>query len=154
MRFLPCLTLAIGVALVGVCATATGLVGLPEQLDLRNATRELAAVSARRQQLDRTLTLSMHSHQEKERVTREVIAGRLSLADAAACFEQARAEFRARADREAYPFGPLEEKKESWGGVILWVRAALADDPDRAATVIPRLEAEYRAYFGEEPPTS
>lgn len=71
----------------------------------------------------------------KDQIAEEVIAGRMSLAEAAARF--------GRLNRLADSV-PMDDER-LYDQVINWVHGMIWFDPDRVAVVMARLEAEYRA---------
>jgi hypothetical protein len=84
-------------------------------------------------------------------VARAVLAGRLSLPEAASQFLALRREVQA-----SYPNVPrladdLSEEEDTCREVIAWVRAELAGDPERAREVTVRLEAELDAHLRRGP---
>lgn len=103
-------------------------------------TEQLAREGRRREALDRSAAALIPASAEKERITQELIAGRLSLSEAATAFRRAEAGRATGEDDEAL-----------WARVLKWAGAALERDPARAAVVLPALEAEFRSCYGHAP---
>ncbi len=85
----------------------------------------------------------------RQRLVREVIAGRLALAEAAARFQEldlASGNFNWDRFRAAMPGASDEEKQRR--AVIEHVKSALVGDPERERAVTARLEQELRALEG------
>jgi hypothetical protein len=85
----------------------------------------------------------------KAEATREVIAGRLTLAEAAARFERLSGML---ADGEDDLSGP--DRSAMYDHVIRWVAVALPNDPDRRAQVLGRLQRERTRLEAAEAPAA
>lgn len=154
MRLLPLTAILAALAsLAGAGAVMAHLVPLSDYWDLRHSTHDLAVSTAATERLDRALDIACRRSAEKQRVTGDVIAGRLTLAEAAERFARLDAEWLDRAGPLNIIYTPPVGREPVWGSVIAWVKIALADAPDQGASVVSRLEAEYRDYFGHASPS-
>ena len=113
--------------------------------------RALLTEARRGEALDARDAVCRRYNEAKQAVTDEVIAGRLSLTEAAERFAQLGELFDADDGTLAAYKAPVGEQ-ELCGNVIVWVAASRADPTSRQASVRARLEAEYRERFGAEPP--
>jgi hypothetical protein len=108
-------------------------------------------------ELSRRETLEQHDEviqrvsAGKHQVTAEVLAGRLTLREAAERFRQLDAllDDRAGEARGLAPRARTEEERCRY--VLHWVASAGPEEPARAASVVARLEEEYRQRFGRDP---
>jgi len=87
-------------------------------------------------------------NQEKETVAHELLAGRLSLEQAAREFH--RLEEQRRASGDHGPDGDLDTEEALWRSVLSWVEASLGQAPGRD-DVRRRLQAELAQRFPREP---
>lgn len=106
-----------------------------------------ASPAAESKRLNQALEQAACRAAEKQRVTAEVIAGRLTLAEAADQFE------RLGVGSLGVHDAPPTTRETASGNVITWVKASLAEAPDGDSGVVSRLEAEYRDSFGHARPT-
>jgi hypothetical protein len=144
--------LLFGPALLALVAAAAHAVALwCGQADAWRLARDLLAEARRGEALDARDAASRRYNEAKQAVTDEVIAGRLSLTEAAERF--ARLGESLDGDEGVIPRykGPVGEQALC-GNVIVWVSASRPDGSGRQARVRARLEAEYRERFGAEPP--
>jgi hypothetical protein len=126
---------------LGASLTLGWLVGPEDEGDV-------ARVSA---ELDRATALSRHCLAVKAEVCTELIAGRLSLFEAAVRFRAASAEVPARFRRnlaEVYP-GDSDDEREC-RRVIEWVRSAGDQDAGVRDQVADRLEVELCEHLAEQ----
>lgn len=112
---------------------------------------ELLRETRRCEALDARDAVCRRYNEAKQAVTDEVIAGRLSLTEAAERFAQLGELFDADAGPLAAYKAPAGEQALC-GNVIIWVAASRADPAGRQAEARARLEVEYRQRFGAEPP--
>ena len=149
------LRLTAGVCCLGVLALGVVvfdpacLITFPDRWD-PDKRASMAEEIARNEQLDQQEAALRRQRQAKRRVAAEVIAGRLSLAEA---IEQFRA-----LDREwpELPSAPQTAEElgisaEEWSGrdVLYFVQLVLSDRPDEAAAVAGRLEKELQQLLAE-----
>jgi hypothetical protein len=113
--------------------------------------RALLTEARRGEALDARDATCRRYNEAKQAVTNEVIAGRLSLTEAAERFGQLADLFAGYEGTVAAYKAPVGEQ-DLCGNVIIWVAASRADAAGRQARVRARLEAEYRERFGAEPP--
>jgi hypothetical protein len=150
------LRLTVCFALLGLfflCAPALRRV-VPEELspDPREWARclgEYNAATERREELKKTIAAMLRREQMRQRIYRELIAGRLTLREAARCctelleppgvyWEKGRPHFPAAGDEAA------------WCRLVLEDACGLQEDETgRAEALCRRLEAEFRASFPE-----
>ena len=78
----------------------------------------------------------------KTRITTEVLAGRLSLAEAAEAFREANATLKDAPDAWVDPYRFADDEEAVFRTVIAWARSRADADPERQAAVVARLEEE------------
>jgi hypothetical protein len=103
--------------------------------------------------LARRLAAAQRFSAGKRRATAELIAGRITLQEAAEGFRELNARMGAGEGEEGVaPFPVAQGEEVVWRNVLLWVGNELdhRHDPDGGA-VLPRLRAEYRERFGQDP---
>jgi hypothetical protein len=115
------------------------------------AARMLLAEVRRSEALDARDEASRRCNQGKAAVTAEVIAGRLSLAEAAERFARHGALLEGNAAGVGAYRGPAGEQAVC-RNVITWASAALPTGSSQRAAVLARLEAEYQALFTPDGP--
>ncbi len=113
--------------------------------------RQLLTEVRRGEALDARDDASRRYNAAKQAVTDEVIAGRLSLTEAAERFAECGDLLDGQDGVLARYKGPAGEQ-ELCGNVIVWVEATLPRGSSELADVLAPLEAEYRQRFGAEPP--
>jgi hypothetical protein len=86
----------------------------------------------------------LRSRDAKQRVTAEVIAGRLTLREAAQAFREWNETLKDGNDAWAGVYRVPQEEDEVCRNVIVWAEKATKRDPRRQAAVLRRLEAELR----------
>jgi hypothetical protein len=139
------LAVALTAGLAGWCAWHV----VPGRGPAHDLTRELLRERRREEVLERRQRLLELSNKAKSGVAAEVIAGRVTLAEAVRSFrdiDNAR-------DDGGDVLGPLRRPATEEGvylSVLSWVEAELRGDP-RAATVLAPLKEEYRRRFGDVP---
>jgi hypothetical protein len=105
----------------------------------------------RTEELERRRQLLLRRYVAKEQAVRELLAGRLTLLQAAARFRDAEAAVPVGWGPPCTDSGPTKGKRLCWD-VITWARGWLAENqPAQATEVITRLEAElqqHRAEYG------
>jgi hypothetical protein len=140
-------------AFVGLLALAGRALALwHDQAGAWEAARALLREVRRAEALDARDEATRRCNQGKQAVTEQVVAGRLSLAEAAERF----AELGQLLDGHGGVVGAYKAPVGAQAvcrNVITWVSAALPAGSSRRAAVLARLEAEYRALFGPESPT-
>jgi hypothetical protein len=117
--------------------------------DAWEAARELLRELRRSEALDVREDTARRYNDGKRAVTAEVIAGRLSLAEAAERFGQLGDLFEGNAMLIGAYRAPAGEQ-ELARNVLTWVAAAPADSSSRRAALLARLLAEYRERFGAD----
>jgi hypothetical protein len=119
------------------------------QADAWRLARDLLTEARRGEALDSREEGARRYSKAKHAITDEVIAGKLSLTEAAERFAQLGDLVEVEKDFLGAYKGP-EGEQELCGNVIVWVTASPSSP--QQAKVRARLEAEYRARFGAEPP--
>jgi hypothetical protein len=116
--------------------------------DLLNVSRFLLAEIQRTEELNAERDRARRNARDKQRVVKEVIAGHMTLREAADEFEALQRE------RLGDQYDRLMSTIRGRGGVrdlgqevIDWVRLCLRNNPLRAAAVVGRLEQEYQEDF-------
>jgi hypothetical protein len=141
-----------GAACAVLAAVAAGYCGYRATLDPAALPGRAAADGPAPDDLDVALAVLVQSEEAKAAVTEEVIAGRLSLAEAAARFralEAGRPNRHCRAPQERFPGD--SEGERLCREVITHVRTRLgAEDPARARQIIARLEADLRGLLARD----
>jgi hypothetical protein len=123
----------------------------------RRATGDLAAVAredARREPLDRNLAAVRRLSEDKHRVVADLIAGRVTLREAAGRFRELNATpVEDSNGREVVPpFRAFAGEEALWRSVCFWVEVELGQQREpSAAGVRARLRAEFREQFGHDP---
>jgi hypothetical protein len=115
---------------------------------LSEARRTFEGERQRRQRLDAQDGLADRRLALRGEVVRQLIAGELTLPEAAARFKQLNEQMAARRDyfRERYP--SLSAEEAACRQVILWAEVELRHTaPERAAEVVRRLEAELEGHL-------
>jgi hypothetical protein len=144
------------VAILAPALLTAGLAGwsawhiVPGRGPAHDLTRELLRERRREEVLERRQRLLELSNKAKSGVVAEVIAGRVTLAEAAGSFRDIN---NAREDDGGDVLGPLWRPATEEGVylcVLSWVEAELRGDP-RAARILAPLEEEYRQRFGDVP---
>jgi hypothetical protein len=111
----------------------------------RSATVELR----RAQHLEDELRRTRERYRDQEAVAQEVVAGRLTLLQAAARVCAIRADEPPLVRDLARRRHPGLSEKEWFSAVVIdFVRRILAEDPDRQAAIVGRLEAELQRQLG------
>jgi hypothetical protein len=118
--------------------------------DAWRLARDLLAEARRSEALAAREEASRRYNEAKQAVTGEVIAGRLSLAEAAERFALLNGLLDGDGAALAPYQGPVGEQALC-ANVIVWVSATLPRGSSRLASVQARLEAEYRERFGAAP---
>ena len=133
-------------ALLVYLATSPGRASRPGGPD------EVLTLADQNEELDRQREAAMHRSRARRKVVEGVIAGRMDLAQAAACFramnesmppsfqEAARCYYSAKSDEEL-----------AWRQVISWVRVSIDDEPTRAA-VCDRLQQQLEEHLSRRAP--
>jgi hypothetical protein len=122
----------------------------------RWAAGDLAAIiweGHRREAMDERLTVSRHVVEEKSWVVHELIAGRMTLREAACRFRELNATIKGDPNNDRLaPYRVVSGEEGLWRNVYFWAEVELyhRGDPD-ADAVRARLSAEYRARFGHDP---
>ena len=136
------------VAAVGFIAVAFGLVPGADHAvaflaDGQVATKQLSEQEARGRQLDELFVIEQRAAKAKDNVVAEVIAGRLTLVQAAALFSAAEADLPADALRVRLETIPgATDPERHCRKVICHVEYALADEPSERQSLVNRLTAE------------
>jgi hypothetical protein len=112
---------------------------------------DLLAELRRRDALEDRSEATFRCNEGKRAVTEEVIAGRLSLAEAAERFAQVGEGLDYGGAGLGHYKAPVTER-DVCRNVITWAAAALPAGSSRRAAVLARLEAEYRALFAPDQP--
>ena len=113
--------------------------------------RQLLAEVRRSQALGAREEASRRYNRAKQAVTDELIAGRLSLAEAAERFAQL-SELMEGPNPGIGSYKEPAGEQAVWRNVITWVSARVARGSSQQEAVLARLEAEYRARFGAAGP--
>jgi hypothetical protein len=113
----------------------------------------LAREGRREDALDQRLTATREVLRDKTQVIKELIAGRLTLRQAAERFEELNARLAGGGDEDLIaPFQVASGEEALWRNALLWVENGLRHRRDQAAAeVLARLRAEYRERFGHDP---
>jgi hypothetical protein len=148
MNSLPRLVLCALAGTVLFFAGSSGLALRPGRADLVAALRRVAEEFRRGEELDAREELALRSFRGKQAVTRELLAGRLTVGEAV---EQFRALTRINDGLmkellAAYP-GSTEDEALCQS-LLAWVRSQTRGDPGRRAALVARLEDEIRQHFG------
>lgn len=128
-----------GIAWWWVAVSGCDLSGLAAQLEREDRRRAL---------LDRQARAFSTSSEGKERVAKELIAGRMTLSEAAVHFRRLDEALR---EAGVPVLGRGRGEEAAWANVIIWVKELLKGDPSRAAPIGAALEAEFRSRFGHAP---
>jgi hypothetical protein len=111
--------------------------------DFGEVCRTLMAEHTRGEALETRTEATVRCLEGKGEVTRELIAGRLTLAEAADRFERLSDQLDdARDDVPGAHRAAANNRSAMYGHVIRWVEVALASRPRQSAEVLARLERE------------
>jgi hypothetical protein len=137
----------LGVALAAVAACLALTQWVPE--DLLTLAQEVGREEALAQRLRAVRQFSEGKHQ----AAAELIAGRITLPEAAARFRELNSLVEGDGQDGIAPFLLASGEEALWRNVLHWVEAELYHRRDGgAAAVLSRLRAEYRKQFGHAPP--
>jgi hypothetical protein len=137
---------AVFATLSGICVSVRGESLGHEAVVLLNELDHSAA-------LETEWSTNRSLQERTAEVADELLAGRLSLTEAADALHEAEVDRHGdfRLVLHAYPH--LPEDEAAYCHALLWARRQLARSPARAADVLPRLRAEFAARFHHPPPT-
>jgi hypothetical protein len=146
-RLLAAAGLLVGLAACLLCLAPQALRPLGLDFgDLPALYRRLEESHRRREELDHRREVLLRRIAAKEQVVAELVAGRLTLLQAAARFRDLKEEPPDMADPPGYPCG-CSEGERLCREVMAWADGWLAERaPQRAAAVAARLEAELRRH--------
>jgi hypothetical protein len=147
MNSLPRLVLYALTAAVLFFAVGSGLASRLGRPDVVEALRGILTEVRRAEELNAREEVSFRSFRGKQAVTRELVAGRLTLAEAV---EQFRDLTRAHegAMKELLAAYPTSTEDEAvCQSLLTWVRTETRRDPCRRAALLARLEAEMRQHL-------
>jgi len=117
------------------------------QWDLTDLVHQLAEETRRGESLASRTGVTRRCIEGKREVTLEVIAGRLTLPEAAGRFRELQ-EMRDEVDEDSRVPGPGHRDEEALClNVIVWVAAELNNNPPQARAVVSRLEDELRDHL-------
>jgi hypothetical protein len=123
-------------------------------LDFWNLPADRAALDeaqVRSEELDHSKHVVQSYAAARFAVVDDLIAGRVSLAGAASEFADLNRQFPGRAELVSGTYPSASEEASAALQAVEFTRKRLRLDPDRAAEVVPRLEAEYRTRWGGSP---
>jgi len=124
-------------------------------LSLREVLRLLLSEEQRRGVLEEEGAAVMLRIQDRQDIAARVIARRMTLQEAAACYRSLNAEHsKLREEMLLAAFPGASEEEKLFRQVIVWVSNALSDDPDRQAVEMARLEAEMNQRFAHKDKSS
>jgi transposase-like protein len=133
-------------AFTGVALVLIGGVFAPWWVSSDRSLARVAGVIYREMQrgeaLDRRDERLRGCREAKERITAEVLAGRLSLAEAAEAFRAVNETLQGGDDAWVDPYRYADDEEAVCRTVITWARHRTTDDPERQAAVVARLEEE------------
>ncbi len=147
------LRLSLWAAAAAVFAALSGAVVSVRGESLGHEVLVLLAELDRATDLDAEVAANHSLKREKWELTDELIAGRLSLADAADAFRTVEAAYHGDFRLVQCAYRGLPEDEAACCHALYWARLRLRHDPTRAAEVLPRLRAEFEARFHHPPPS-
>ncbi len=145
------LRLSLWAAAAAVFAAAGGAVVSARGESLGHQLSHILAEMDHSAALDAEVAASHSLRQQKRELTAELVAGRLSLAEAAEAFQEVEVTYHGdlRYIRHAYP--NLPEDEATYCHALQWARRRLPCDPARAAEILAGLRAEFEARFHHAP---
>jgi len=120
-------------------------------MDMTDSGRILLQESQREAALVRRTEAAWRCTQGKQRIAAEVIAGRVSLREAADRFRELNTLLDDGNDDLLGTYQRPAGEEGLCRNVIVWVRGEVRRDPARAPQVLSRLEKEFRDLFGRSP---
>jgi hypothetical protein len=135
---------AVFATLSGLCVSVRGESLGHEAVLLLNELDHSAA-------LESEATTNRSLQERKGEVADELIAGRLSLAEAADALHEIEVGHHGDFRLVRHAYRGLPEDEAACCHALLWARRQLTHDPARAADVLPRLRAEFAARFHHLP---
>jgi hypothetical protein len=120
-------------------------------MDMTASGRILVQESQREAALVRRNEVVWRCTQGKQRIAAEVIAGRLSLCEAADGFRELNTLLDDGNDDLLGTYQRPAGEEDLWRNVIVWVRGEVRRDPARGPAVLSRLEKEFQEHFGHSP---
>lgn len=133
-------------ALTAVALALVGVVLLPwwlgSERSLSGTLRALYREVQRGEALDSWDERLRRSREAKARITTEVLAGRLSLAEAAEAFREVNETLKDDPDAWVDPYRFADDEEAVFRTVIAWARSRAGEGPEHQAAVVARLEEE------------
>jgi hypothetical protein len=146
------LRLSLWAAAAAVFATLSGAVVSVRGETLGHQLRQLVTEMDHSEALDAEMSSNRSLRERKRDLADEVIAGRLSLAEAADAFREVEVSYHGDFHMVRCAYRGLPEDEAAYCHALIWARQQLIRDPARAAEVLPRLRAEFESRFHHPPP--
>lgn len=146
------LRLSLCAAAAAVFATLAGTLVAVRGESLGHEVVVFLAERDRSDALDAEVTANYHQRREKQELTDELVAGRLSLAEAADALRQIELDCHGDFRMVRHAYRGLPEEEAAYCHALHWALRRLPRDPAAAGRVRDRLRAEFAAHFHHPPP--
>jgi hypothetical protein len=146
------LRLSLWAAAAAVFATVGGVVVSVRGESLGHQLSQLLTEMDHSAALDAEMATNRSLRERKRELAHELIAGRLSLAEAADAFREVEVTYHGDFCLVRCAYRDLPEDEAAYCHALIWARQQLTRDPARAAEVLPRLRDEFEARFRHPPP--